>query len=187
VTPEKETVWEYVNPVRSGAGAVPRPGQILPEFVQDSLGLTAEQKKRLAKFQDNAVAAMDKLLTAEQKTRLKDVPGYGHGGRGGPPPPAGELLSPFAQARLKLTAAQKRRVADLQKAADALLAKVLTAAQRKQLHALAGAERSPGSGVAGPGALFRAYRYGPGHPGLAGKRLAPGKTVEELRLERRTR
>ncbi len=28
--------------------------------------------------------------------------------------------------------------------------------------------------------LFRAYRYGPGFPGLAGKNLKPGKTIEEI-------
>jgi hypothetical protein len=28
--------------------------------------------------------------------------------------------------------------------------------------------------------LFRAYKYGPDYPGLAGKDLRPGKTVEEL-------
>ncbi len=28
--------------------------------------------------------------------------------------------------------------------------------------------------------MFRAYRYGPDYPGLAGKDLKPGKTVEEL-------
>jgi hypothetical protein len=33
--------------------------------------------------------------------------------------------------------------------------------------------------------LFRAYRYGPDYPGLAGKTLTPGKTVEELYTENR--
>ena len=28
--------------------------------------------------------------------------------------------------------------------------------------------------------MFRAYKYGPDYPGLAGKDLKPGKTVEEL-------
>ena len=28
--------------------------------------------------------------------------------------------------------------------------------------------------------LFRAYRYGPDFPGLAGKTLKPGKSIEEL-------
>jgi hypothetical protein len=28
--------------------------------------------------------------------------------------------------------------------------------------------------------VFRAYKYGPNYPGLAGKEMKPGKTVEEL-------
>jgi len=35
-------------------------------------------------------------------------------------------------------------------------------------------------GPAGGGSLFRAYRYGRGYAGLAGKDLTPGKTIEEL-------
>jgi hypothetical protein len=29
-------------------------------------------------------------------------------------------------------------------------------------------------------AVFRCYRYAANHPGLAGKDLTPGKTIEEL-------
>ena len=36
------------------------------------------------------------------------------------------------------------------------------------------------AGPPGGSAVFRAYRYGPDYPGLAGKDLKPGKTVEEL-------
>jgi hypothetical protein len=35
-------------------------------------------------------------------------------------------------------------------------------------------------GPAGGGSLFRAYRYGRDYPGLAGKDLTAGKTIEEL-------
>jgi hypothetical protein len=35
-------------------------------------------------------------------------------------------------------------------------------------------------GPPGGGALFRAYRYPPDYPGLAGRILTPGKTIEEL-------
>jgi hypothetical protein len=39
-----------------------------------------------------------------------------------------------------------------------------------------------GRGGFGPtgSSLFRAYRYAPDYPGLAGRQLTPGKTVEEL-------
>jgi hypothetical protein len=36
------------------------------------------------------------------------------------------------------------------------------------------------AGPPGGASLFRAYRYGPEYPGLAGKDLKPGKTIEEL-------
>jgi hypothetical protein len=42
-----------------------------------------------------------------------------------------------------------------------------------------GASGSPGFGPSGGSALFRAYRYGPDFPGLAGKELKPGPTIEE--------
>jgi hypothetical protein len=38
----------------------------------------------------------------------------------------------------------------------------------------------PGGFGPGGGQLFRAYRYGPDYPGLVGKDLTPGKTIEQL-------
>jgi len=35
-------------------------------------------------------------------------------------------------------------------------------------------------GPVGGGSLFRAYRYGRGYAGLAGKNVTPGKTIDEL-------
>ena len=35
----------------------------------------------------------------------------------------------------------------------------------------------------GANPVFRAYRYAPDYPGLAGKNLTPGKTVEEILKE----
>src|SRR5204863_10068517 len=37
---------------------------------------------------------------------------------------------------------------------------------------------SEGFGPRGGGSLFRAYRYAPDYPGLAGKELTPGDTIE---------
>ena len=31
--------------------------------------------------------------------------------------------------------------------------------------------------------VFRTYRFAPTHPGLKGKELTPGKTIEELQAE----
>jgi hypothetical protein len=41
-------------------------------------------------------------------------------------------------------------------------------------------EAVSGVGAQAAGSLFRAYRYAPDYPGLAGKVLTPGKTLEEL-------
>ncbi len=55
VTPGKEVVWKYVNPVkggfgpgRGGPGGPPPPNQVLVSFVQDMLGLSADQKKQVS-------------------------------------------------------------------------------------------------------------------------------------------
>jgi hypothetical protein len=199
VTPGKEVVWKYINPVgdEGGPGGPPRPGQVLPDFLQDMLQLTADQSEQIEAFQEEAVAKMDRLLTGEQKKQLGDLPGFG----GGPPPMPGQILSRFMQARLKLTPEQKKEVAALQEAADERLAKVLTDDQKKQLKRMQGFGRggpggpgrggpggppgAPGSfpGFGGPpggGSLFRAYRYGRDFSGLAGKELTPGRTIEQL-------
>ncbi|MGF1582928.1 MAG: hypothetical protein ACFCD0_26710 [Gemmataceae bacterium] len=71
----------------------PKPGQVLPEFLQERLKLTAEQKKALAALQKEVDGKLRKLLTEEQQKMLKEMgqrgrgqfgPG-GPGGRGGRP------------------------------------------------------------------------------------------------------
>jgi hypothetical protein len=42
-----------------------------------------------------------------------------------------------------------------------------------------GARGARGGGANNPRAIFRAYRYGPDFPGLAGKTLTPGRRIEE--------
>jgi hypothetical protein len=81
---------------KGGFGGGPPPlGQILPALVQDQLKLTDAQKKDLEAMQKDVDAKLDKILTEEQRTQLKQMkergPGrFGPGGRGGPggnPPP----------------------------------------------------------------------------------------------------
>jgi hypothetical protein len=84
---------------------------------------------------------------------------------------------------LKLTDDQKKQVGEMQWAADGLLAKVLSEDQKKQFKEMRNrpGPGGPGSFAPPPGSsLFRVYRYGPDYPGLAGKDLTPGKTLEEL-------
>ena len=87
---------------------------------------------------------------------------------------------------------------ELQKDADAKLAKLFTEEQNKQFKEMGqsfgrggpggfaggppgrgGPGGPPGMGPPGGSSLFRAYRYGPDYAGLAGKDLKPGKTIEE--------
>ncbi len=71
-----------------GFGRPPRPGQILPPFVQERLNLTDEQKKRLGELQKEVDGKLGAILTDEQRKQLKEMeagPGPGGpGGRGGP-------------------------------------------------------------------------------------------------------
>jgi len=79
-----------------GPGGPPRPGQILPSFLQDELELTAEQKKQIDALQKEVDVKLDKILTDVQRKQLKEMRERGPGGRGpggrggrgpgGPPP-----------------------------------------------------------------------------------------------------
>jgi hypothetical protein len=91
-------------PSRLGSGAIgpPRPGQLLPPFLQDRLKLTAEQKKQLEELQKEIDSKLDKILTEEQRNQLKEmrggfgprVPGSPPGRRPGGPPPGGSPSRP---------------------------------------------------------------------------------------------
>jgi hypothetical protein len=79
-------------------------------------------------------------------------PGAPPGGRGRfgsgafAPPAPGQLLPPFLQGRLNLTAEQKKQLEELQKEIDRKLEKILTAEQKNQLK-----EMRRGFGPGGPG------------------------------------
>lgn len=197
VTPKNEVVWKYVlpgskggfgppgggfGPPGGGFGGPPQAGQVLPVFIQDQLELTADQKKQLGEFQKEVDSKLDTLLTADQKKQFKEPKGFG-GGFGGPPQP-GKIMPLTMQAKLKLSDDQKKQVAELQKATDAALARLLTEPQTKHFKEIQQAmERGgPGGGGGfGPGgnAVFRTYRYGVNYPGFVGHTLTPGTTIEE--------
>lgn len=182
-------------------GGPPRPGDLVPPFLQDALKLTENQKKQLTDFQKDADTKLDKLLTDEQKKQFREPPGAGSF------PRAGEFMSPTLQARLKLNGDQKKAVQELQKEADDALAKLFTDDQKKQFKEMranvgrGGAGGPPGSGPPGRGPsgppgggppgfgpqggspLFRAYRFATSYPGFAGRELTPGKTIEDLQKE----
>jgi hypothetical protein len=149
------------GPGAGGFSPPPQPGQLMATTTQIRLKPTSEQKKQLSELQKAVDAKLEKLLTSDQKKQFQQMkkdfarggpPGFGPGGPGGPPGAGGP-----------------------------------------------GGPRGPGGpggppGTGGPGgppaflfagppggaSLFRAYRYGPEHPGLVGRDLKPGKTIEEI-------
>ncbi|MEM6468503.1 MAG: EF-hand domain-containing protein [Planctomycetota bacterium] len=59
------------RPNRPG-GPPPRPGQVLPDDVAESLNMTAEQAEQLAKLQAEVDERLAKILTEEQKQQMED-------------------------------------------------------------------------------------------------------------------
>ncbi|HEY1378731.1 MAG TPA: hypothetical protein VGF55_18170 [Gemmataceae bacterium] len=80
----------FGGPGGRGPGGPPRPGQVLPEFLQEQVNLSDVQKKEIADLQKEVDARLDRILTADQKARLREMRDRGPGGpggrRGGPPP-----------------------------------------------------------------------------------------------------
>jgi hypothetical protein len=134
VTPEKEIVWKYVNPVKGsgmGFGAPAPPGQILSPITRDLLAVSAEQHKQLDEIQKQADTRLGKLLTTDQRKQIAEQPRGP--GPGGPPSQPGQVMARSEQDRLKLTDQQKKELAALQKDVDDRMDKVLQEAQKKQL------------------------------------------------------
>lgn len=138
VTPDKEIVWKYVNPVQSmmgppgGPGGPPRPGELLPFFLKDMLRLSPEQRKALDKLQSEMDAGLETTLNDTQKKRFKERSGFGPFGPGGITPP-GKIMSLSTQIALRLSAGQKQTLRALQNRADAGLDGILKADQKTQL------------------------------------------------------
>jgi len=145
-------------------------------------GFDPETQQKRQALRKDAQKAAEKVLTADQKTTLKDLTGepfelqftpggFGGGGgfggfgggfanRGNP----GQVLSPGAQGTLKLTDEQKKKLEDLQKEVDSQLKKILTEDQQKQLKDL---QQQPGFGGGFPGGR------GPGGRGPGGGKPNP--------------
>ena len=162
VTPDKEVVWKYVNPVKGGfgPGRARRPARRRARscrlFLQDTLDLSPEQKKQIEDFQKEVDGKLDKTLTDAQKKQLREInarPGpAGFGRMSGLAGPDHVEVDPD---RLKPTAEQKTQLDDLQKEVDAKLDKLLTDDQKKQFKEMR--EDFARGGPLGPG--------GPGGPG----------------------
>jgi hypothetical protein len=71
------------KPGGGGQGGPPRPGEILPGFVQDQLQLSDSQRQQLAALQAQVDAQLVQILTAQQIQQLTAGPPMGGPG-GGP-------------------------------------------------------------------------------------------------------
>jgi Spy/CpxP family protein refolding chaperone len=58
---------------RGFKGGPPRPGQLLPGFLQERLNLTAEQKKQVEELQKEVQGKLEKILTREQREELEEM------------------------------------------------------------------------------------------------------------------
>jgi hypothetical protein len=175
VTPEKEIVWKYVNPVKRGSmgfGSPIKPGQIMSPITRDLLAISTEQSKHLDEIQKEVDGRLDKLLSPEQRKQLTEKPKGPVQGGGGPPARIGQAMADSEQNRLKLTDAQKKELAEVQKEIDEKVDKVLNEAQKKQIKSTTNVGGPP---PGGPGPI------GPGGPSQPGKVLS-GPQQDALKL-----
>jgi hypothetical protein len=217
VTPGKEIVWKYANPVKGNMGGFGRgPGGIdlLPFFLRDQLDLSTEQRKQIDELQGKLHDRLEKVLTASQMKQIREINPAGPRGLAALPLP-GQLISAATRPALKATAEQSRQLDGLQQEIDQMLERVLSSDQKKQFkEAKEGFARGgpfgfgppggpppgdsppgkpggpPAGGPGGPppgNTLFRAYRYDARFPGLHGKELNPGKTIEALEEEKKSK
>jgi hypothetical protein len=166
VTPDKQIVWKYVNPVKGGfgpgrggpPGAQPPPNQVLISFVQDRLGLSADQRKQVSALQKTVDETLEKVLTADQKKNLRERSAPGPAAMGAMAPP-GQIIATATQITLKPTPEQRTHLTTLQKEVDAALEKALTGDQKETLKELRAdfARGGPSGGPPGGG-----QRGGPG-------------------------
>jgi Arylsulfotransferase (ASST) len=173
VTPNKEVVWKYVNPVMGNPGGPGGPGgppggvDLFPMFVRGPLDLLPEQGKQIDDFQKELTTKLNKTLSDAQKKHIRELNPAGPGGFAVFPLP-GQMISKSTLAALKPTDEQKKQLDDLQKEVDTKLDKLLAADQKKQLKEMQenfGRGGPPGGPPPGPG--------GP-PPGPGGPPRGPG-------------
>jgi hypothetical protein len=181
--------WPKASGGGPGFDSGSQPGLVMRVPEQNRLKFSDDQKKDVLALQKAIDTRFDKVLTAAQKKQIKTAfspfgPFPGGPDPGGPQQP-GKIFSQAQQETLKLSAAQKARLEEIQKELDARLETLFTEDQKRQLQTM---RDRPGGGPGGPGGggppgglpLFRALRYATSFPGFAGKDLKPGKSLADL-------
>ncbi|WP_442508433.1 EF-hand domain-containing protein [Novipirellula sp. SH528] len=70
------------QPAGEHTGPPPRPGQVLPDFIIESLSLTDRQTRQLTALQDDVNKRLAGILTDEQEQQLQNPPPPRQGGHG---------------------------------------------------------------------------------------------------------
>jgi len=191
VTPENDIVWKFANPFKNtagpGKGGPPKGApsmkfEVAPKFVRDALDMKDDQRKKVDAIEKELNASLEKTLSAEQRKALAEPNDIDLS-----KVPAGEYLSAFGSAKLKLTDDQAKELQALRSEFNPKFASVLTDEQKRKVADL----KKGGALAAAPGAaprvqgntLFRATRYALNHPAFNDRTITPGKSVLEVQQE----
>src|SRR5262249_5161701 len=122
VTPKKEIVWKYVNPITGGPGMMAMPGkgkgpsgpppagQLVTVIRPERPGCSDAQKKDLDAMDKETRGKIDKMLTDEQKKTLNEPPAFF---RPGGFPKLGQVLPDALVEDLRLTDKQKNQLGEI--------------------------------------------------------------------------
>jgi hypothetical protein len=191
VTPWNEVVWKFSNPFKRVPPPPPAASGPSKRFEaiagpsRDALNLTADQRKKLDEVDSELIAALDKILTADEiKSFAQPSP---NDDAEFSKQPAGVYLTQFNRSTPPLTEAQRQQLQAVQQEFSPKIAAVLSDAQKsliadrkKRLLAPPPAGRPPRRQG---NTLFRANRYALDYPAFAGRTLVPGKTLVEIEDE----
>jgi hypothetical protein len=166
----------------------PRFGEVIPGFLVDSLKLTNEQESKVAKVQSDVDAKLKEILTDEQREQIDNFgrmmargPGFGPPGDrppgDRPPRDGGPDGPPEDRPRRDRNDDDGPRPPDgPPRDGDG----PPRGGRGMGGPGFGGPPFGGGGPGGGPGGIFRAYRYGPDYPGLAGKDLTPGESLAEV-------
>lgn len=173
------------------AGLVPpRPGEVIPARIVESLKLSQDQTVQLAKLQKQVDAEVATILTKAQRTQLDAMqkqmvngPGFGPPGFGPPgfgPPGFGPARRDGNPANQGPPSAGPSVPGDRGPANGGR--RPGRSGPQVGPGMPGGGPGGPGGPGRGPGGLFTCYRYGADFPGFVGKKLLPAKKlVDELK------
>lgn len=192
VAPENDIVWKFANPFKRVPPSAP-PGaapakrfEALAAPTRDALGLTTDQRRKLDEIDNELVARLDQILTADEIKKFAE-PDPSDDAEFGKSMP-GIYLTVFNRSAPPLREDQKQELRSVQQQFSTKIAETLTdtqkslIAERKKRLLDAAAARSGPPRPQG-NTLFRFTRYAIDHPAFAGRSLVPGKTLVEIEEE----